>query len=76
MLTLPAPADSGPNSNGEQLVTQAAKGSFEIVQVVAENFAQCPDIKFVLFGYSYGNIEVGKCRIFVSKELLKGELNY
>ena len=47
-----APADSGPNTSGATLVSQAAQGSLEIVRVVAERTAECPNVKFVIFGTS------------------------
>jgi hypothetical protein len=47
-----APADSGPNTSGATLVSQAAQGSLEIVRVVAERTVECPNVKFVIFGTS------------------------
>nr|XP_031859236.1 uncharacterized protein CI109_005264 [Kwoniella shandongensis]KAA5526308.1 hypothetical protein CI109_005264 [Kwoniella shandongensis] len=58
LLTTPTPPDSGPNSDFVQMIALAATGANEIVTTVASTFATCPNTKIVLFGYSYGSIEV------------------
>jgi hypothetical protein len=58
LLKTREPGDDGPNSIPLDIVVNATLGSLEIVETVATNTALCPEIKFVVFGYSYGSIEV------------------
>lgn len=58
LMKTPEPADDGPDTAYESILVNATLGSAEIVETVATNFATCPEIKFVIFGYSYGTIEV------------------
>jgi len=57
LKTVP-PSDSGPNSSAMNLLVNSTLGAAEIVSTVATRFAECPSVKFVITGYSYGSIEV------------------